>query len=342
MSREFGKLYMTMWADRDFTSLTPGAQRLYVFLLSQPDLSRAGTVTMALRRWSRSAAGMSPESVVSDLEELARGGFVVVDEYEEEVLVRSYIRNDEGWKSPNIMKSIRSAAQNVLSETLRAVIRDELGRIDTTRLPTVMNERTKRTTREVVEYLIAEAVEALASCKKDPAVTAWGRGNPSVGGQETLSQSEKEGFPEGFPEGSLTTTATSTATSTATTTSTAPNPDPEPEPEPDGFSEFYAAYPRKEQRRAAALTYKKARKRASESEILEGAQRFANDPNLPERRYIPHPSKWLNADGWKDEPLPERNVRTPNNPDPMDKWRTAFNSLAADEYPDHHMIEGAS
>ena len=30
------------------------------------------------------------------------------------------------------------------------------------------------------------------------------------------------------------------------------------------------------------------------------------------------------------------------NTDPLNKWQQAFNSLAADEYPDHHMIEGAS
>ena len=30
------------------------------------------------------------------------------------------------------------------------------------------------------------------------------------------------------------------------------------------------------------------------------------------------------------------------NTDPLNKWQQAFNSLAADEYPDHYMIEGAS
>ena len=30
------------------------------------------------------------------------------------------------------------------------------------------------------------------------------------------------------------------------------------------------------------------------------------------------------------------------NTDPLNKWQQAFNDLAADEYPDHHMIEGAS
>jgi hypothetical protein len=27
---------------------------------------------------------------------------------------------------------------------------------------------------------------------------------------------------------------------------------------------------------------------------------------LPEREFIPHPTTWLNRDGWEDDPLPER------------------------------------
>lgn len=34
--------------------------------------------------------------------------------------------------------------------------------------------------------------------------------------------------------------------------------------------------------------------------------------------------------------------RPSRNADPLNRWQQAFNSLAADEYPDHHMIEGAS
>lgn len=43
--------------------------------------------------------------------------------------------------------------------------------------------------------------------------------------------------------------------------------------------------------------------------ILEGARRFAADPNLPgpdEASFIPMPATWLNQERWDDGPLPAR------------------------------------
>lgn len=71
------------------------------------------------------------------------------------------------------------------------------------------------------------------------------------------------------------------------------------------FEDFYAAYPRKQKPLAARASWEKATKRASPERILAGAVRFAADPNrMPE--YTPHPSSWLNAGSWDDEPLPPR------------------------------------
>ena len=39
-------------------------------------------------------------------------------------------------------------------------------------------------------------------------------------------------------------------------------------------------------------------------EIMAGARKYANDPNLPEPRFIKHASTWLNGDGWDNPPLP--------------------------------------
>jgi hypothetical protein len=73
------------------------------------------------------------------------------------------------------------------------------------------------------------------------------------------------------------------------------------------FVAFYSAYPRKIGRRTAHLAFERALLRTSAKEIIQGAQRLATDPNLPEERFIPHPTTWLNRDGWLDGPLaPER------------------------------------
>lgn len=71
------------------------------------------------------------------------------------------------------------------------------------------------------------------------------------------------------------------------------------------FDEFWEAYPRKVGKQKARAKYAAAVKRSqSEDTVIEGARRLAADPNLPEQKFIPHPTTWLERDGWDDEPLP--------------------------------------
>jgi hypothetical protein len=72
------------------------------------------------------------------------------------------------------------------------------------------------------------------------------------------------------------------------------------------FDEFWNVYPRKVSKRAALKAFESALARATHDEILAGAIRFANDPNLPPAEFIPYPTTWLNGDRWGDALLPER------------------------------------
>lgn len=76
--------------------------------------------------------------------------------------------------------------------------------------------------------------------------------------------------------------------------------------EGSSFAEFYLAYPRKVGKEAARRAFEKAAKGTNPALIVAGARRFASDPNLPDKQFIPHPASWLNAGRWDDEPLPER------------------------------------
>jgi hypothetical protein len=73
----------------------------------------------------------------------------------------------------------------------------------------------------------------------------------------------------------------------------------------DPFGSFWASYPRKVGKAAAAKAFASACKRAPATDIIDGARRMAADPNLPAARYIPHPTTWLNRDGWGDDPYPD-------------------------------------
>lgn len=78
---------------------------------------------------------------------------------------------------------------------------------------------------------------------------------------------------------------------------------------PVAFEEFWSAYPRHEGKRKALEAWRNARRRATATEILEGARRYAQDPNR-RPQFTAHPSTWLNRDGWTDEPLPDEGPRS--------------------------------
>jgi len=72
----------------------------------------------------------------------------------------------------------------------------------------------------------------------------------------------------------------------------------------DWFDQFWEAYPRKVGKAAARKAFLKLAEEGCHA--VAGARRFANDPNLPPAQFIPHPTTWLNREGWLDEPLPAR------------------------------------
>lgn len=74
------------------------------------------------------------------------------------------------------------------------------------------------------------------------------------------------------------------------------------------FEEFYEAYPRHvgkgdAQRKFDAIV---RAKKATAQQLVDAARRLAADPNLPEKKFVPHPATWLNQGRWDDEPLPAR------------------------------------
>jgi biotin operon repressor len=72
------------------------------------------------------------------------------------------------------------------------------------------------------------------------------------------------------------------------------------------FQTFWEHYPKKVDKGAAVRAFRKALKTFDAKEVIDGAKRYAEDPNLPEKRYIKNPATWLNAEAWNNPPLPER------------------------------------
>jgi hypothetical protein len=76
-------------------------------------------------------------------------------------------------------------------------------------------------------------------------------------------------------------------------------------PSDSDFNLFWSIYPRREAKGAARAAFTKALKKASVEEIIEGAKRFASDPNR-QPEFTAHASTWLNQERWTDMPLPSR------------------------------------
>ena len=71
------------------------------------------------------------------------------------------------------------------------------------------------------------------------------------------------------------------------------------------FQIFWDTYPRKVGKTAAEKAFKKISATVDPSVIIDGALRYATDPNR-EDEFTAHPTSWLNAGRWEDEPIPSR------------------------------------
>lgn len=129
MARSEARLVVSIWDDPDFLALSPMAQRLFMFLISQPDLAHDGVIALRERRWSKKAAGLSVELVEDSLAELSTARFVVVDVDTEELLIRSFIRRDKVYRQPNVLRAAADHLATVSSRTVKQAVAAELARI---------------------------------------------------------------------------------------------------------------------------------------------------------------------------------------------------------------------
>lgn len=129
MARSEARISVDIWDDADFCALSPGAQRMYAFLVSQRDLAHDGVLALRERRWARSAAGLTADQITSDLDELEHARFVVVDFEAEELLVRSLIRRDKIFRQPNVFRAAADHLEMVSSRIIREALAVELARV---------------------------------------------------------------------------------------------------------------------------------------------------------------------------------------------------------------------
>lgn len=129
MARSYGQIMSAIWNDPEFRSLTGAAQRAYLLLVTQADISSAGTLSLTLKRWSNYATDTPCDALSDALSELAGKRFLVMDEDTEELLIRSFVRWDGGHTNTKRRAAITAAANATASPKIRAVLADELNKL---------------------------------------------------------------------------------------------------------------------------------------------------------------------------------------------------------------------
>lgn len=234
MARGHGRILTPIWEDTDFLALNQEQQRLYLFLISQPNLNHAGLLPLTLRRWARKAAGLTAPELEQHLHALAKTRFIVMDHDTEELLIRSFVRNDGVWKQPKVMGAAVSGAMEISSRALRWALLAEMDRIP---LDELSEEPTKTTRgpgpsiRDQVTEHIETLRKAFRGSTPPPAQgsSAAPSGTPSGTPSAAPSESPSDAPDEGDQEGS-TRVRTGADVRAAPTPAPALSPSPTPDP----------------------------------------------------------------------------------------------------------------
>lgn len=120
MPRNYGKIKVEVWEPgSDYRRLTLEAQWAYQMLISQESVSMVGSLRYTPRKWARLAANLDEARVEAIVAQLEADWYVIVDRETEELLIRSFVKHDEGWRLPNLLTGARLAFRAIESEPIR-------------------------------------------------------------------------------------------------------------------------------------------------------------------------------------------------------------------------------
>ena len=129
MARDHARFYVRMWGETDWRSLHPLSQWLFMHLISAPTMTQAGIAEWRPSRIAALAETLTPETVETIAYDLERRAYLLVDRVTEEVLVRSFIRNDKVLEQPNVTIAACRAWTAASSAPIRALVVHELKRL---------------------------------------------------------------------------------------------------------------------------------------------------------------------------------------------------------------------
>lgn len=169
MARSYGQIMSAIWNDPDFRALTSAAQRAYLMLVTQADISSAGTLPLTLKRWSGYAIDTPSDALSDALSELSAARFILFSEATEEVLVRKFVKHDGGHNNEKRRPAIIAAANAALAPEIRAALAAEL---DTLGVPHALSDglsdRASHTPSDTPRVVVTEG-ESIPEPEPQPA-----------------------------------------------------------------------------------------------------------------------------------------------------------------------------
>lgn len=275
MAREFAQIKLAIWADDNWREQPAMARYLYLTLLTSPTLSHCGVADWRPARIA-SLNGMAAREVESMGGILVASLYLVIDSESEEVLIRSFVRNDGLMKQPKMAVAMASAHAAVASREIRGVIVHELKRLRE-EFPDLSGWGSER------------ATELLGLRSIDPSTYPCGKG-----------------FTKGIgtPIGKGSPTPAPTPTTTPADSSLSPIATDAAETD-NRFDEFWDTYSHKVGRRPAENAYRAALKKSGVTPDLLVASAAAyitwqmSEGKHPE--FTKHAATWLRGEHWRDE-----------------------------------------
>jgi hypothetical protein len=201
VARTEARLYCEIWDDEDFLCLAPLAQRAYLYLLSQADLAYDGVIPLRVRRWARKCKGLDADALERHLEQLQDNGFIVMDQYSEELLIRSLMRRDRVFQQPNIMRAAAEHTKTVESHAILRVLAAEVIRIRTENPQLTLGQDAALSKMEQVLAArgFAEPEPSSERPPADPPVKGYAKGSPIPSGNPSPKALGERGKGKGAP-----------------------------------------------------------------------------------------------------------------------------------------------
>lgn len=127
--RQYALIHRAILDDPSWRCLTRSQQNLYLLLLLRLSTNLCGVVDWRPKKLAVNASDMTVETIEADAVVLEKKLYIVRDEDTDEVLIRSFLRNDAPLKSSKTAIAVRSSYTDTASSKLRGVIVFELQRL---------------------------------------------------------------------------------------------------------------------------------------------------------------------------------------------------------------------